>query len=268
MSAVDASGPATSAKVPESSLPTALLASPTVVELAGVEFRYQENQAPVLFNIDLRVAADDFLGLVGPNGGGKSTLLKLMLGLLEPQRGQVLVFGEKPSRVRGRIGYVPQSARIDPSVPANALDVVLMGRLHGASWGPRFHQTERDAAMWALERTRTADLANRPLRQLSGGQRQRVLIARALVAEPELLLLDEPTTGIDIHHEKELLELLLGLNEKLPIVMVTHDLALVTEHLKRCALVNRRLLVHSASEISLRNLEQLYHPKPSGGGSP
>jgi zinc transport system ATP-binding protein len=202
--------------------------------------------------------------VVGPNGGGKSTLLKLILGLLQPERGTVRVLGEAPARVRDRIGYVPQHARVDPAVPAHALDVVLMGRLHASSWGPRFRAVDREAAMAAMARTGTSSLAGRPLASLSGGQRQRVLIARALVAEPELLVLDEPTTGVDIHHEKELLELLLDLNERLPILMVTHDLTLVAEHLKSCAFVNRRLAVHPAADISLRAIERLYHlPRPA-----
>lgn len=231
-----------------------------VVELRGVGFRWPGQSTPTLEKVDLRLGRDAFLGIVGPNGAGKSTLLKLMLGLLEPEQGEVRVFGEPPEKVRGRIGYVPQHARIDPSVPADALDVVLLGRLGLSSWGPFFRRADREAALEALALTGTADLAKRPIRSLSGGQRQRVLIARALVGSPELLLLDEPTTGIDVHREKELLELLLELNHRLPIVMVSHDLTLVSEHLKTCAFVNRRLTVHPARELSLQKIEDLYHP--------
>ncbi len=125
------------------------------------------------------------------------------------------------------------------------------GQPRSIAWHPRSA---------ALALTGTAELAKRPIRSLSGGQKQRVLIARALVGSPELLLLDEPTTGIDVHREKELLELLHELNRRLPIVMVSHDLTLVSEHLKTCALVNRRLTVHPARELSLQKIEDLYHP--------
>lgn len=231
-----------------------------VVELRGATFSWPGQKTPTLEEVDLRLGKGAFLGVVGPNGAGKSTLLKLMLGLLTPQQGEVRVFGRPPAEVRGRIGYVPQHARIDASVPADAFDVVLMGRLAQSSWGPFFRQADKEAARAAMARTGTADLARRPLATLSGGQRQRVLIARALVGEPELLLLDEPTTGIDVHREKELLELLESLNHKLPIVMVSHDLSLVAEHLKSCACVNRRVSVHPARELSLKTLESLYHP--------
>ncbi len=233
-----------------------------MVELRGVTFTWPGQKKPTLEAVDLRLGHDAFLGIVGPNGAGKSTLLQLMLGLVSPQQGEIEVFGRPPEKVRDRIGYVPQHARIDGSVPANALDVVLMGRLNRSSWGPFFSQDDRAAAHSALERTGTAELATSPIRSLSGGQRQRVLIARALVGKPELLLLDEPTTGIDVHREKELLELLLELNTRLPIVMVSHDLTLVSEHLKTCAFVNRQLTVHPAGEVSLQTIEDLYHYHP------
>ncbi len=228
-----------------------------VAELAGVSFRYPGGP-PVLEDVDLTITAGDFLGIVGPNGGGKTTLLKLLLGLLKPRRGTVRVFGRRPSAVRHRIGYVPQHAGIDPTVPANALDVVLMGRLHGASWGPRFAAADVEAALAALARTGTAELARRPIAAMSGGQRQRVLIARALAADAELLLLDEPTTGVDLHMEREVVELLERLNETLPIVMVSHDVALVSAVLGRVACVNRRLSLHAARELSPDGLAELY----------
>lgn len=232
--------------------------SDPVAVLTGVTFRYRR-RTPALEDVNLAVEPADFLGLVGPNGGGKTTLLRVLLGLLEPQEGTVRVFGRPPIEVRPKIGYVPQHSRIDSSVPAEVLDVVLMGRLAQSSWGPVFGTEHLAAARQALEATRTTELAKRRFGELSGGQRQRVLIARALAAEAELLLLDEPTTGVDIHRERELLDLLRRLNETLPIVLVSHDVTLVTSHLKRAAWVNRSVACYPASELSPEVIEALYH---------
>jgi len=213
----------------------------------------------VLEAVDLEVESRDFLGLVGPNGGGKTTLLRVLLGLLHPQSGSVTVLGRQPKEVRSRIGYVPQHTSIDLGVPAEVLDVVLMGRLAPSSWGPHFGQRHLHAAHRALGQTGIEDLAGRRFGELSGGQRQRVLIARALAAEAELLLLDEPTAGVDIHRERELLELLHRLNERLPIVLVSHDVTLVSSHLKRAAWVNRTVVCYPASELSPEVIESIYH---------
>ncbi|MEM9554672.1 MAG: ATP-binding cassette domain-containing protein [Acidobacteriota bacterium] len=251
-----------------SSSPPPTLEEPLAARLRGVTFAYERATQPALEEVDLTIGARDFLGVVGPNGGGKTTLLQLLLGLHRPSRGTIEVLGDPPQRARRRVGYVPQHARVDPTVPADVLDVVLLGRLDARSWGPRFGRADREAAFAALERTSSADLARRAFGSLSGGQRQRVLIARALAVDPALLLLDEPTTGIDIHREKELLSLLLRLNEDLPIVMVTHDLVLVTEHLERCAYVNRRVTATAAEDLSLARMEALYHGPPGAHASP
>ncbi len=161
--------------------------------------------------------------------------------------------------MRQRIGYVPQISSIDLEVPAEVLDIVLTGRLARSSWGPSFGSRHKAAAHHALEQTRTANLARRRFGELSGGQRQRVLIARALAAEAELLLLDEPTTGVDIHRERELLDLLHRLNETLPIVLVSHDVTLVSSHLKRAAWVNRSVDIFPARQLSPEAIEVLYH---------
>jgi zinc transport system ATP-binding protein len=230
----------------------------SVAMVNGVTFSYPSSP-PVLQDVDLEIQPLDFLGLIGPNGGGKTTLLKVLLGLLEPQRGSVTVLGRRPREVSPRVGYVPQHTRIDLAVPAEVLDVVLMGRLARTSWGPRFRRADVAAALRALEVTGAADLGGRRFGELSGGQRQRILIARALAADAELLLLDEPTTGVDLHRERALFELLRRLNQRLPIVLVSHDVALVSSHLKRAAWVNRRVTCYPASELSPEVIENLYH---------
>lgn len=230
-----------------------------IVEISHVTFGYPPYAVPVLEDVSLRVEPDDFLGIIGPNGGGKTTILKIMLGLLKPQRGTVRVFGCTPSQVRSRIGYVPQRARIDPLAPANVLDVVLMGRLNRSSWGPRYRRTHIDAAMEALRQTQTQDLATRPIATLSGGQRQRVLIARALAGDAQLLLLDEPTAGVDAHMEHGLTDLLHQLNKRLPIVLVSHDISFVSTHLKRIACLNRKMTCHAAHEVSQQVISEMYH---------
>lgn len=232
-----------------------------VVELNDVSFRYStaRDGKPTLDRVSLRITADDFLGIVGPNGGGKTTLLKLILGLLKPQTGTVRVFGQSPRRVRNRIGYVPQQARIDATAPATVRDVVLMGRLSRSRWGCRYGKMDHDAVMHALERTGVADLAEQPIGALSGGQRQRVLLARALAADAGILLLDEPTANVDAHMESTLNELLVELHQSLPIVLVSHDVAFVSASLNKVACLHRTLSVHGADEITSTIIADMYH---------
>ncbi len=230
------------------------------VELEHVTFRYPHSgdPEPVLDDITFQIETDDYLGLIGPNGGGKTTLLKVILGLVRPQSGTVRVFGKPPAQVRSRIGYVPQHAEIDITVPATVLDVVLMGRLGRSSWGLQYGGSHRKKALDALCQTGVEELSERPISELSGGQRQRVLVARALASEAKILLLDEPMAGIDAPVEQSLSNLLRRLNESLPIVVVSHDIAFVSNHLKSIACLDRRLVCHGASDIPAEMIAEAY----------
>jgi zinc transport system ATP-binding protein len=230
--------------------------------------------------------------VVGPNGGGKTTLVKLILGLLTPERGEIRVFGQPPRRARLRAGYMPQHVQFDAQFPVTAMDVVLMGRLGqqpseaaaGSAAVPaapggqdarapvldpawrRFlggltgwhGQADRRAALDALEQVDVADVRRRPFASLSGGQRQRVLIARALCCNPDLLLLDEPTSNVDSLVETRLLDLLGKLNRRMTIVMVSHDLGFVSQFVDRAICVNRRVVVHPTSEMTGDAIRDIY----------
>lgn len=226
-----------------------------VAALRDVTFAY--DVAPVLDGVTLTIHAGELLGVVGPNGGGKTTLLKLILGLLAPARGRVEVFGRAPRHARHRMGYVPQHAMYDPRFPVTALDVVLMGRL-ALHWGGWYSRQDKAAALEALDEVGLADMRGRPFRALSGGERQRVLIARALVSDPELLLLDEPTANIDAAVGERLLDILESLNQRMTIVMVSHDLGFVSNIVGSVACVNRKVVIHPTTDLTGEAIQDLY----------
>lgn len=226
------------------------------IRIENLSFSY--NGLPVLDGVDLRIRERDFLAIVGPNGGGKTTLLKLILGLLTPERGTVAVFGQPPAKVRSRLGYMPQHVHLDPLFPVTVADVVLMGRLCREARFGFFRRTDRQKAAEALDLVDLAGLGNRPFAELSGGQRQRVLIARALVSDPEILLLDEPTANVDAAVETELFETLRRLNRQMTVVLVSHDLGFVSTYVRTVACVNRRVVVHPTSDITGRLIQEIY----------
>lgn len=235
-------------------------ASAAAVHLEGVSAGYGATIA--VNRVDLQVNAGEFLALVGPNGGGKSTVLKLVLGLLTPIEGTIRVDGQPPVRSRHRIGYLPQTEHIDLSFPVPVRDVVGMGRLR-PSWRPQPLRTRDRAAIdTVLARVGMTCLAGRPIGALSAGQRQRVLLARALVDGPELLLLDEPEAGLDPDSVARLYELLASLTGRTTILMASHDVGTVGTHATRVAVVDHgvTLSAGSADGASPRL------PSPSRGG--
>ena len=229
----------------------------TVINVRDVSVSCGDNT--VLENISLSVARNDFMGIIGPNGGGKSTLLKVMLGLVKPDSGDVSIFGQPPNQVRHRLGYVSQRPAFDRDFPARVLDVVLMGRYVKVGLGRRYHREDREAAEKALARVGMADAGKRQIGVLSGGQQQRVFVARALVSEPEILLLDEPTASIDPTLQSEFYELLNELKTNLTIVMVSHDIGAVSVYVDSIACLNRQLYYHGTEELTPEILEATYN---------
>jgi zinc transport system ATP-binding protein len=228
-----------------------------VVAVENVYFSYGANR--VLEEINLRVGPRDFVGLIGPNGGGKTTLLKLILGLLPMQEGSVRLFGLPPVRGRRFAGYVPQHINLDRDFPISVMDVVLMGRLrHAPRVGP-YRAEDRAAAEEALEQLGVIDLRKRTIGELSGGQIQRVLIARAIAGQPQLLALDEPTANVDSRFQHEIPEILRRLNERMTILMISHDLGFVSSYVNWVLCLNRRMVSHPTEQITSKVIEELYH---------
>ena len=228
-----------------------------VVRLDDVWVHY--DSIPVLEGINLSIGPNDFLGIIGPNGGGKTTLLKVILGLIKPSRGKVSVLGQTPERGRKFIGYISQYNLFDHDFPISVLDVVLMGRYGKAGLLRHYSEEDKRIANKALETVEMLDYKDRQVGRLSGGEQQRVFIARALATEPKLLLLDEPTASIDPTMQAEFYELLESLKQSMAIVLVSHDISAVSIYVDDIACLNRQLFYHGSKEISAEELEKTYH---------
>ncbi len=245
-----------------------------VIVCRDVQVRY--GALTVLDGVTFEVPERTTLCVVGPNGGGKSTLLKVLLGLVRPHRGTVRVLGTEPHKARLRIGYMPQQVQLDPLFPIDVEGIVRMGRLRAT--GPGFYtRADRAATRRALEEVGLWEQRREAWANLSGGMKQRVLIARALVSDPELLLLDEPTAMVDAHIEARLLEHLKELHTRMTIVLVSHDAAFVAGLVDRVLCVNRTARLHPLQPVSDQAVQRLYgepvqevlhheHPgRPHGG---
>lgn len=228
----------------------------TIINIDNVSFSY--SHIPVVRDINLAIGKGEFLGVIGPNAGGKSTLLKLILGLLQPDAGEITVFGERPEKGRSRIGYVPQHPAFSRDFPINVRDAVLLGRLGETRWYGGYTQEDKEIAINALKAVEIDNIHNQTIDSLSGGQLQRVLIARALASRPDILILDEPTANIDVRAEEDIFGLLKQYNDHMTIIVVSHDIGFISGYVDRVACLNQTMLCHTTSEISGKTIEELY----------
>jgi len=227
-----------------------------IIRMENVSFDYDDHR--VLENINLKVFDDDFLGIIGPNGGGKSTLLKIILGLIVPKEGNVLLFNKDPKDGRKYVGYVPQYSLVDRNFPINVEQVVLSGRISYTDFLRRYSEKDRKISDKAMDIMGINEIKNTQIGKLSGGQLQRVLIARALSTEPKLLLLDEPTSNIDVQAETGFYDFLHQLSEKMAIILVTHDTGAISSHVKSIACINKTLHYHGEKNKPPKIFEKLY----------
>lgn len=225
-----------------------------VVRTEKLCFSFSPGQKEILTDIDFELRRGVFLGLIGPNGGGKTTFLRLLLGEVLPTSGSVSIFGKAPDALgplRAKIGYVPQKAHFDLSFPASAYDVVLMGSYFETGLFHRVPRSKKALASDLMARFGIADLAKAPIGELSYGQQQRVFIARALMSSPELLILDEPTTGVDTEGQTLFYKQVASLNRefKMTVLIVSHDIAQIADYVGELACLFRTMHWHTRSEL-------------------
>ncbi|WP_407275269.1 metal ABC transporter ATP-binding protein [Halothiobacillus sp. DCM-1] len=234
-------------------------ATVNAVDIHGVTFAYE--QTPVLEQVTLSISRGDFVAVIGPNGGGKTTLMRLMLGLIKPTAGTIRLLGQMPGCAPERIGYVPQHSNTAPGFPATVEQIVLMGLpARKTGLGRKLFHTpaERELAASKMQTAGVLELRHKRLNALSGGQRQRVLIARALMTQPELLILDEPLSNIDPYGRQCILETLRELPPATTVVMVSHDLGITANAINRIVAVNRFVLSGEGGQLTQAMLDLMY----------
>jgi zinc transport system ATP-binding protein len=227
------------------------------IHVEKLSVQYDNNIA--LRGVDLDVPEKDYIGIIGPNGGGKSTLLKSIMGLVKPDEGTIKIFGRSPKVSRHLIGYVPQHAEFDRNFPMSVLEVVLTGMLErGIRPFRKFTESEKERAYDLLSKVGINELAKNHISALSGGEFQKMLIARALASEPKILLLDEPTASVDASSRANIYDLLEEINKDATIVLVTHDLLAISSRVKRLACLNENLIYHGEPELNDETVRNLY----------
>ena len=229
----------------------------SIIEIKNLSFSYDKQQ--ILEDINLQINKKDFLAIIGPNGGGKSTLLKSILGINDIQHGSIKILGEKIKKNLSKIGYVPQDTNINTNFPIKVVEVVLMGHIRNKEEENKsnnflhkyfkigYSEFETSCALNALKQVGMEEFANKKIGSLSGGQRQRVMIARALCNHPDILMLDEPTASIDVNGQKQIYELLKELNNTITIVVISHDISVILEYASKVAHINKTLTFHDIS---------------------
>lgn len=219
-----------------------------IVEFSDVSFNY--DNSPTLVDINFTIEKNDFVAIVGPNGGGKSTLLKLILAQIVPSKGTITVFGDKNFKSLEKLGYVPQFTSHQHDFPLRLIDMVLQSKLRKNSYFVRYSKEDKDRAIEILKMLKIGDYKDKFLSELSGGQRQRALIARALIDDPQLLILDEPTASVDISVEQDIYDILKELNKNMTILLVTHDVSFVSKYVNKVFCVNRYLHSHKLDDLT------------------
>ena len=228
-----------------------------IISFRNVSFSYDGVQ-DALKNINFEVQKNDIVGIIGPNGGGKTSLLKLLLGILKPGNGEISLFGLPPEQGRKYVGYVPQVVPFERSFPVRVLHVVLMGIIRSDSFFTGYSKKDEEKALEALKVVEMSDFKDKAIGELSEGQKQRVFIARALVSGPRLLILDEPTSSVDAVIEKTVYELFGKLKDKMAIVIVTHDIGVVSRYVEKIACLNVELFYHNTKELTAADLSKVY----------
>jgi len=227
------------------------------ISLKNVSFSY--DNALILKDVDFSIARGEFVGIFGPNGGGKTTLLRLLMGFLTPSCGEILLNGKNPKQARPHIGYVPQISKIDKQFPIMTEEVVAMGCLSKDSFWGKLSKESKKKVSESLEKVGMAGKKNTPFGHLSGGQAQRVLIARALASEPQFLFLDEPTANVDPVAEQEILLMLSSITGNMTVLMVTHDLQTILEKVGKLLCVHRKVHALDPSQACEHYGLGLYH---------
>lgn len=228
-----------------------------IIKIQKLNFCYKVK--PILIDVNLNIEAGDFIGIIGPNGGGKTTLLKLIMGMLEPHRGKIKIFNENPKDMRDKIGYVPQKYNLDKYFPITNLELVLLGALTKSKFG-FFTKKQKEKAKDLLEKVGLKEFIDKPFGKLSGGQAQRALIARALISDPDILILDEPTASIDPESEKSIFDILIKSNKKRTILMVSHDLNTIIKEVKKVITVQKKVTIMTPEIVCKHFALGLYHP--------
>lgn len=228
-----------------------------IISLKQVSFSYPDG-VQVIEDVNLTINQGEFFGLIGPNGGGKSTLLKLILGLLKPSGGEIKVLNLPPQKARRYIGYVQQYVTFPRDFPISVENTVLMGRLGLTRTWLGYTNKDKDICQQVLQQLDIFELKNRSIGELSGGQMQRLLIARALACEPKILILDEPTASIDPQVEENIFEFLKLLNRSVTIVVVSHDVGFISQYVKRVGCINKSLICHTTEQLSGDFIKEVY----------